>query len=75
MELKNINVIQGQSSLFQDFRCAVRWPGMKKIYIYIFIDHRDQTFLKPPSWTPAEAWTLTPEAADLWGPGTQKQNL
>lgn len=47
MELKDINVIQGQSSLFQDFRCAVRWPGKEKKNI--FIDHRDQTLLKPLS--------------------------
>lgn len=59
VELKNINVIQGQSSPFQDFRCAVRWPGMKKIKIKknrtcSLINH-DQPLtpiLRPPSWKP-----------------------
>lgn len=30
MELKNINVIQGQASTFQGFGCAVCWSEMVK---------------------------------------------
>lgn len=79
VELKNINVIQGQSSPFQDFRCAVRWPGMKKIKLKkktnMFIDQPWSTFDTNPPTTLLKAWTLTPEAADLWGPETRKENL
>lgn len=81
MELNNINVIQGQSSSIQDFRCAVRWPGKEEKpptkHIF-FIDHCDQTSMPihPPQLRiDMKAYTLTLEVADLWGPETHKQNL
>lgn len=73
MELKNINVIQGQSSSFQDFRCAVRWPGKEgeknATTQHFFIDHCDQTSSQSilPNWESAWKPTRSPQKQLIFG--------